>query len=108
MKSHVMELKPCPFCGGKVFFHHNVREMTGENQVECDECGVLVCFDVDMDEAQIEEAWNRRNTVQAEQVRFVLPWHRFLGDFSAGRFAWLLADSFQFRNSVPAQGRQGL
>lgn len=32
---------------------------------------------------------------------------RGFGDFSAGRFAWELADVIRFKNPIPAKGRQG-
>jgi hypothetical protein len=63
-----MKLNPCPFCAGEAFFHHNLREMTGENQIECRECGALVCFDVDLDEDEIELAWNtRRELIESQR-----------------------------------------
>lgn len=61
------ELKPCPFCGGKVKFNHNIELVP--DGIYCPACRMLVryygirakkneVFGVIMDE--IAEAWNRR------------------------------------------------
>lgn len=49
-----------------------------------------------------------KETVPAEKVIPVLVWHRHLGDFSHGRFAWRLASLVKFDTPFPARGRQGL
>jgi Lar family restriction alleviation protein len=51
------ELKPCPFCGGKVSVWHNLA--TDNYDIECQEC----CCDVQQHYGCVDEAieaWNRR------------------------------------------------
>ena len=55
-----LELNPCPFCGGEVW--HRVGLVSGEQHIECLECAVLVCFDVDLDPSDVEAHWNTRHT----------------------------------------------
>lgn len=56
----MQELKPCPFCGGKV---RRVIGFMGLNFFKCRQCGAVISFDNDCynthkDEAI--EAYNRR------------------------------------------------
>ena len=56
----MQELKPCPFCGGKV---RRVTGLIGINFFKCQKCRVIIRFDNDyyndhQDEAI--EAYNRR------------------------------------------------
>lgn len=56
----MQELKPCPFCGGKV---RRVIGFMGLNFFKCQKCGAVISFDNDyyndhQDEAI--EAYNRR------------------------------------------------
>ena len=62
-----INLKPCPFCGGKVGFNHNVELIP--DGVVCQKCKIVVRymrikmkskdnFEVPM--KQMAEAWNRR------------------------------------------------
>lgn len=47
--------------------------------------------------------------VPVEEVRETLTeWDRILGDYSAGRFAWVLKDPIMFDEPVPARGQQGV
>lgn len=57
MKGKV-KLKPCPFCGGKVNFDPN--HINPERRFECEGCGVMIMFDVDLSEKEAIAAWNRR------------------------------------------------
>lgn len=54
----ITELKPCPFCGGKV------KKRTGPIgqtvMFICDHCGADVCFYDAEHEPKASEAWNRR------------------------------------------------
>ena len=64
----MMELKPCPFCGGKVNFAYDIQLLP--NGIRCGRCHILVrfcnveppgpheLFERTMNE--IAEAWNRR------------------------------------------------
>lgn len=49
-----------------------------------------------------------KETIPADQVINVLVWHRHLGDFSPGRFAWRLANPVKFNTPFPVRGGQGL
>ena len=40
-----MELKPCPFCGGKAILNHDHAGL-GASYIRCEKCGRV--FDVDM------------------------------------------------------------
>ena len=54
------ELKPCPFCGGKV---KRVIGIMGLNFFKCQKCGAVVSFDNDYyntHQNEAIEAWNRR------------------------------------------------
>jgi Lar family restriction alleviation protein len=54
------ELKPCPFCGGKV---RRAIGLMGLNFFRCKECGAVVSFDNDYyntHKNEAIEAWNRR------------------------------------------------
>lgn len=59
--SKTITLVPCPFCGGSVTCHHN--HISGEHAFECDNCGALTLFSVDLSP---EEAAGRFNTRPAE------------------------------------------
>lgn len=58
------ELKPCPFCGEKVFLYGFEdykdidRKSTPYYYVKCGNCGATVWGDEDKEKAV--EAWNRR------------------------------------------------
>ena len=64
----LMNLKPCPFCGGKP---HMAQNYLGQKYVRCPECGACV-WGKDTDDWRIDtmgekkaekaaaEAWNRR------------------------------------------------
>ncbi|MBQ1453756.1 MAG: Lar family restriction alleviation protein [Ruminococcus sp.] len=52
------ELKPCPFCSGKV--NKKISPMFGTVMFVCERCGADVCFyGAEFGEKAIE-AWNRR------------------------------------------------
>lgn len=54
------DLKPCPFCGGKV---HRVIGFGGLNFFKCQKFGAVVSFDNDYFNTRKNEAvraWNRR------------------------------------------------
>ena len=54
------ELKPCPFCGGKV---KRVIGIMGLNFFKCPKCGAVINFDNDYyntHQNEAIEAWNRR------------------------------------------------
>ena len=52
------ELKPCPFCSGKV--NKKIAPMFGTVMFVCERCGADVCFyGAEFGEKAIE-AWNRR------------------------------------------------
>ena len=50
-----IELKPCPFCGGKAHIYQNYN---GYYVAQCDKCGIgtLLCSD----EKTAKRRWNRR------------------------------------------------
>ena len=52
------ELKPCPFCGGKVVVSKIYS--VNEYQIICIECGVTVHPFCATNEKIASEAWNRR------------------------------------------------
>lgn len=52
------ELKPCPFCGGKV--KKITAPIKGTQMFMCDNCGADVCFYGAAYEPRATEAWNRR------------------------------------------------
>lgn len=52
------ELKPCPFCGGKI---EKVNSpMMNTVMFVCHKCGVDVCFYGAEHEPKASKAWNRR------------------------------------------------
>lgn len=52
------ELKPCPFCGGKV---RKITSPIANTQIfSCNKCGADVCFFGGEHEPKATEAWNRR------------------------------------------------
>lgn len=54
------ELKPCPFCGGRVKV---VIGFGGLHFFKCRGCGAVVSFDTDYynkNKSKAKEAWNRR------------------------------------------------
>jgi Lar family restriction alleviation protein len=53
------ELKPCPFCGGKV--SKFIAPLHKTVMFVCDKCGADVCFYGAEHEPKATEAWNRRN-----------------------------------------------
>ena len=60
------ELKPCPFCGGKVHLETDLAQT--KDPVFCficDNCGALVYMDDLIDKNESIEAWNNRPS----------PWH---------------------------------
>ena len=52
-----LELKPCPFCGGKARYVDKWGIWTNSDSVICIECGAVICRDA---EADAIAAWNRR------------------------------------------------
>ncbi len=57
-----IELKPCPFCGGKAKFalgeEYREEHKQANDWVECESCGVETAYFDTAEEAA--EAWNRR------------------------------------------------
>lgn len=53
------DLKPCPFCGGKVKLHIDYIEGMCIRSIECQKCYAFVGMYGDTTEAVVE-AWNRR------------------------------------------------
>lgn len=53
-----VELKPCPFCGGKV--KKAIGPYKGTVLFVCNECGADVCFYGAEYEPKATNAWNRR------------------------------------------------
>ena len=67
-----MELKPCPFCGGKTTMHRDSWETPSGKAVRfwcrCSKCGA--CSEEFQQEEKAAEAWNRRveaNVVEIDQ-----------------------------------------
>lgn len=59
MKSNVKNnLKPCPFCGGKV--KKRIGPIQQTVMFICQKCGADVCFYGAEHEPKATEAWNRR------------------------------------------------
>lgn len=64
----IPELKPCPFCGGKVFIGILERQgMPKMYHISCnnDHCAILPGTDYHKDKAVVIEEWNRRVTDEA-------------------------------------------
>ena len=60
-----MELKPCPFCGGKAILAHDPMG-PGASYIRCEKCGLesvhfIKSFEVASDERAIKY-WNKRIT----------------------------------------------
>ena len=59
----MVELKSCPFCGGKALLNHDYAGI-GASYIQCEKCGVesirfLRSFEIASDEKAVE-FWNRR------------------------------------------------
>ena len=52
----LIELKPCPFCGGKAGLYHT---HDGRSCVQCDECGISTLRK--MDARLAIQMWNKRD-----------------------------------------------
>lgn len=52
------ELKPCPFCGGKVQIFKGI--IAGLSMIVCTECRATVSFGGKEEESQTIKAWNNR------------------------------------------------
>jgi activating signal cointegrator 1 len=48
------------------------------------------------------------NCVRAEEAGALTVTQKALGDFTPGRFAWLLGGSVEFEKPIPMRGQQGL
>lgn len=59
-----MELKPCPFCGGKI---KRVIGFRGLNFFKCSKCGAVVSFDNDYYNTHKDEAVNAFNRRVGEE-----------------------------------------
>ena len=62
------ELKPCPFCGGKV---NRMIGFRGLNFFRCRKCGAVISFDNDYYNTHKSEAiaaWNHRTPVKEGEV----------------------------------------
>ena len=56
----MIELKPCPFCGCEVYFDKSYSYFRGST-IYCPDCDMVFTLDnLDADNDQIAEAWNRR------------------------------------------------
>ena len=59
----MIELKPCPFCGGKALLSHDHAGI-GASYIRCEKCGLesirfLKSFEIASDDKAVE-FWNRR------------------------------------------------
>ena len=59
----MVELKPCPFCGGKALLSHDHAGI-GASYIRCEKCGLesirfLKSFEIASDDKAVE-FWNRR------------------------------------------------
>lgn len=61
-----IELKPCPFCGGKVRYAKNYRYRHIWHDIVCNYCGITNTYD---DERQSVRSWNTRPIEDALQSR---------------------------------------
>ena len=57
----MIELKPCPFCGCDVYFDKSYSYFRGST-IYCPDCDMVFTLDnIDADNDQVAEAWNRRD-----------------------------------------------
>lgn len=58
----MIELKPCPFCGGKAFFSQlYLNANDTEESIACTDCSCVFTVDfLKPDRCDLAEAWNRR------------------------------------------------
>lgn len=54
------KLKPCPFCGGRLYIWEQQIKPTIGKVSQCDKCGVLISIPWALEEFQAVEFLNRR------------------------------------------------
>lgn len=65
----MIELKPCPFCGCDVYFD-DAYSYFRDSVIYCPNCDIVFTLDnLDADDDQIVEAWNRRTNNGWESSR---------------------------------------
>ena len=62
-----MELKPCPFCGGKA--KHCINYL-GQGFVECEDCEAIFWGNTDGKLKNSIDAWNRRDGEDKMEIKF--------------------------------------
>ena len=83
----MIELKPCPFCGGEAELWDNKLEYSFYSVI-CKECDCMTPYSVTRGEAV--EVWNRREPIdkiveQLEEKSFISSSHAF--EFSMSKYA---------------------
>lgn len=53
-------MKGCPFCGSNDV-EYSECPFSGEKFIECYSCGILVCFNVDLDKEDVLVHWDTRS-----------------------------------------------
>ena len=57
----MIELKPCPFCGCDVLYFDKSYSYFRGSTIYCPDCDMVFTLDnIDADNDQVAEAWNRR------------------------------------------------
>lgn len=64
----MVELKPCPFCGGKAMMWLSKHDGKFGRVIECNKCHIRVSFPWASIDAQAIDDWNRRAEPTQEET----------------------------------------